>query len=150
MLKAAVIMRAEQNNKGPRMLTKLTVIAALTCVAMPAFASNWITVDGAPGDPQVTDIDTTSITRNGHIVSVWERATLATPRMLAGTDAQPTSVVKIHTRFDCANRMQSTSSMTKYSTTGDAIGTNTGNGGFEDVIPDSVGDSIMRAICKPK
>ncbi len=149
MLFGAVNMPETTRTKGPRMLKKLTLIAALTCAAMPAFASHWITVDGHPGSPQIMDIDTTSITWNGPIASFWERATFLNPRKLSPEDAEAAALVKIHARVDCAKKMQATTSMAKYSASGETIGgTLQGTGTFDDVVPDSVGESVMRAVCK--
>ncbi|MEZ2310779.1 surface-adhesin E family protein [Paraburkholderia sp. RCC_158] len=128
------------------MIRKGVVCAALLAAATGVHAqSNWVQVADS-GDSKVF-VDTASIIRSGSTVKVWTDS-IYTPPTNDFRTAQPVAEDKARWTFDCAQQMSNAGGFALYGTDRALIYSGPSSSNWKDVIPGSIGDAVMKAVCR--
>jgi hypothetical protein len=126
------------------------VTAAL--LVATAQAANWQFVIGSSDGNSFFEIDVGSIAKvDGATRKAWYRESLIkAQRVSASTPLY--KEIKVLTHFRCAERTSANAQFIYYSETGNVVYSSVTareDMSFADVIPDSVGEAMLNAVCAP-
>ena len=116
----------------------------LIIIASEVQASNWVPV-GRPSKTEQPYVDVSGIVRDGEARIIWEKF----------AETQPTGSNEAysidHTRYDCAKRTYTLLSWSHYRSDGTTVASETipdYSLQAQDVVPDSVAESILHFVCR--
>jgi hypothetical protein len=128
------------------MLKKIAISAVLTCAALPAFASDWVTITNEP-DHQLS-VDTASIVRQGPTVKAWIRRVNTPPKNIPNVHGK-VSEVKTVWVFNCQEKTMHIGALIATDDKGETVeSVSDHSNSWSEVVPDTLGDSVMQGLCK--
>lgn len=145
-------MLATMSKHQTDMKFKLALLLATSLVASQAIAAEWMFVGG--NSKLQTFLDVQSIRRNGSKVKVWVKWIDSDPVVAKGVyperKYQSSKTLEI---YDCSDRSTTTIQQILYAEPdgGDVVKSNSiseKSAQFEEVIPESIGEAILLAVCK--
>lgn len=133
------------------MKTRLLTIVLAT-LASTAGAADWQFLVTSASDNGVVEIDVSSVARvDTQTRKAWFRQSLGKPKRLAG-ETETYSETKSLVHFRCAERTSGSAQMIYYSEAGAVVRFTSipkDSISFDDVIPDSIGEAMLNAVCNP-
>lgn len=133
--------------------TFLIGFAALCAPIAGALASNWVTVSQS-GTGATIEVDLDSIRSSGGRVKAWTRWSYTTPQEVKHSYPPKTyTSSKDLVVYNCYERSSATIQSTSYSQNGEVVDSRSVAdvpSAYSEVVPDSVGESILDAVCGRK
>lgn len=129
------------------------LLALLLTLALPAHAARWTSIGKEVGSdiPGKTEVDTTSVERNGDKTRLWHRETYS-PRRLHEAGAFSYASLKQLTDFQCDKRQAAVQRRIYFADNGSELKTDSFEGKeFVPIVPDSPTEAVFAYACrKPK
>lgn len=121
-------------------------IVLLFVVIRPAFAVNWVeTVKGI--NRSTSYVDTDSIRRDGHKVTVWSRHMLDKSLPLPGASGSFTEM-RIRQTIDCQARTSAHSIVRLYDKGKEVMSETADPPSAKPIIPGGIADKTRQSVCK--
>lgn len=128
----------------------LTGFVALCAPIAGALASNWVTVSRSDTGTLI-EVDLDSIRSSGGKVKAWTRWSHNTPQEVKHSYPPKTyTSSKDLAVYNCYERSSAVIQSTSYSQSGEVVDSRSGAdvpSAYSEVVPDSVGESILDAVC---
>jgi hypothetical protein len=119
---------------------------ALACLcAAPTFAANWQIFAATNSDKAYFFFDSDTVVKQGDAVTVWIKYV----KDQSFPDSDGSYATAMREIFTCSKRTTQVLTSVIYDKTGNFIKTYTNPGKPEEIIPDSVSEGMLKAICTP-
>ena len=128
-----------------RSLVNFLFIASLMAVALPARSATWYMFGLAGTDKVIYFFDRDSITKAAGTVTIWTKAI----RKKETPDSDGSVSVTYRTKYSCAARTGQMLAMTSNSADGNVVHSSNRAGEVAHIIPGTIGESILAAVCRP-
>lgn len=124
------------------------IVCALISITTAAHASNWIQIATTHNGSRLISIDIDSIKEDSGYVAAWTKKDLKHPIKLPGGKLYDST--KLHMLFDCSGR-RTQIEYAAYYLKGESVdyySEKLSPSGFDETIPDSVGEAELNAACR--